>query len=74
MLCRGCFSGQIYRKEGKMEQADSYFRKYNLRIKGAFNNSDRAMENEKRNFGEHQLMLVDYAAKFQNWYRCKLMF
>lgn len=66
--------GQIYREEGKMEQADSCFRKYNLRIKGAFNNSDRAMENEKRNFGEHQLMLVDYAAKFQNWYRCKLMF
>lgn len=66
--------GKIYLEQGKTEQADNCFRKYNLRVKGAFNDNDRIMENEKRNFNERQLMLVEYAAKFQNWYQCKLMF
>lgn len=66
--------GHICREQGMTERADDCFRKYNLRVKGAFTDSDRAMENESRDFGEQQLMLVEYAAKFQNWYRCRLMF
>lgn len=66
--------GQICRERGMTERANNCFRKYNLRVKGAFTDNGRAMENESRDFSERQLMLVEYAAKFQNWYRCRLMF
>ena len=64
--------GRICEAEGRTEEAASCYRKYNLRVKGAFSNSDKAMEKESMELTERELLLKDYAVKFQNWYRAKL--
>lgn len=64
--------GRISEAEGREEEAASCYRKYNLRVKGAFSNSDKAMEKESMELTERELLLKDYAVKFQNWYRAKL--
>ena len=64
--------GRISEAEGRTEEAASCYRKYNLRVKGAFSNSDKAMEKESMELTERELLLKDYAVKFQNWYRAKL--
>lgn len=65
-------SGRISEAEGRREEAASCYRKYNLRVKGAFSNSDKAMERESMELTEQEVLLKDYAVKFQNWYRAKL--
>ena len=64
--------GRICEAEGRTKEAASCYRKYNLRVKGAFSNSDKAMERESMELTERELLLKDYAVKFQNWYRAKL--
>lgn len=64
--------GRISEAEGRTEEAENCYRKYNLRVKGAFSNSDKAMERENTDFAERELLLKEYAVKFQNWYRAKL--
>ena len=64
--------GRISEAKGRKEEAASCYRKYNLRVKGAFSNSDKAMERESTDFAERELLLKEYAVKFQNWYRAKL--
>ena len=64
--------GRIGEAKGRKEEAASCYRKYNLRVKGAFSNSDKAMERESTDFAERELLLKEYAVKFQNWYRAKL--
>ena len=61
------------KEEGREEEAASCYRKYNLRVKGAFSNSDKAMERESMELTEQEVLLKDYAVKFQNWYRARLL-
>ena len=65
--------GRISEAEGREEEAASCYRKYNLRVKGAFSNSDKAMERESMELTEQEVLLKDYAVKFQNWYRARLL-
>ena len=65
--------GRISEAEGRTEEAASCYRKYNLRVKGAFSNSDKAMERESMELTEQEVLLKDYAVKFQNWYRARLL-
>lgn len=66
--------GKIKEKENKIEEAKLCFKKYNILMKGVFSLSSNDITNLDL-FGKEQKYLeVDYASKFQDWYKSDFMY
>lgn len=64
--------GQIHRKQGREEEAESCFRKYRLLAYGAFASGTMPSDSLQFPVFHEYDLLKDYAAKFKDWYQCGL--
>ena len=66
--------GKIYEEQEKTEEANLCFKRYNLLIKGAFNNDNHLLQEEQKDRTQSKLLFSGYAMNFQGWYCSPLLY